>query len=653
MKFKQLQQTPEELIINSKAVAGSTLVYKDKIYYKSKKDKVDVLTPLEMFYDIKYVLNDTPASIVLLKALCGHPKLTSFRGGYKEILYKINEEKVKFNNLDYEYFYNGQIKKDLNEEQEKLTKFINLSLKEKTQCISRSYRTHVRDSHDYKQGMHYYPWGINRYPEEERIKIKELYNNVGSTLSDVVFDNLYYTKGYKYDKNTMSFFGLVGGFKPQSHNENKYRVKVKYFRDLEDILPETKIKEVDLNTKTGDLFMSVRGGDSYDFSMNVYKESYNDEYFEHGLTCRMLINAVQVHYKKYKYMASHIIRNCIGDFYKSLAITDTKKFSNDLVKSVLILDRIINSPYVELFNNVHEYITIPKTKKWKLQDLLGISKQQLEKLNTYNKYEQRNYVMMVDILKNHYKELYTEENLNKLDDTTFLMINNSSIVDYVLKIVSRYYNIKFSQLKKIVEYVDVDAHERQCIGNVKYIYEDYIKYYKSLINAGYRTLESINFTPYSLMLEHNIVTHEYMMLKDEVEDSALKSKYDSTYDIITKKKYKYNGENIVFLPADSKEKLKNEGKSLSHCVGGYTSNIIEDKCVIFLARKEKDIDTSWFTVQIRKTVNGLVLGQQQSINEYKLPHELKEQLEKDIRKINAKHQEGLKRAPDKRGFIIV
>lgn len=643
MKFEQLQQTPEELIISSKTIVGSTLVYKDKIYYKSKKDKVDVLAPLDMFYDIKYVLNDTPASIVLLRALCGHPKLTSFRGDYKEVLYKINEEKVKFNNLNYKYFYNKEIKKDLNEEQEKLTEFLNLPLKEKIQYKPKNYKRHTRDSHCYRTGRYSYPWGINRYPQEERTKIKELYNNVGSTLSDIVFDNLYCAEGYKYDKDTMTFSNLERIFKPQSHNDNKYRVKVKYFRDLEDILPETKIKEVDLNTKTGDLFMSVRGGDSYDFSMNIYKESYNHEHLEHGLNCKMLINAVQIHYKKYKHMASHIIRPCIENTYDSSIITDTEKFNSNLVKNVLVLDRIINSPYVELFDSVREYITIPKTKKWKLQDLLGISKQQLEKLNEYNKHEQRNYIMMADILKKHYRELYTEENLNKLNDTVFLMINHYYTVLNVLRELSKHFSIKFSQLKKIVEYVDVDAHERQCIGNVVHIYHDYIKYYKMLINAGYRTLESINFTPFSLMLEHDIVAHEYTMLKDDIDDTILESKYDSTYDIITKKKYKYNDENIVFLPADSKEKLKNEGKSLSHCVGGYTSRIVEDKCVIFLARKEEDIDTSWFTVEIRKTVNGLVLGQQQSINAYKLPLELKEQLEKDIRKINAKNQEELQK----------
>lgn len=628
MKFKKLQKSPEELIINSKAVTGSTLVYMDKIYYKSKKDKVDVLAPLDMFYDIKYVLNNTTASIILFRALCEHPKLTKFKGDYKEVLYKINEEKVKFNNLDYEYFYNDQVKLDLQEEQEKLTNFLSLPLNEKIQYKSVRRREHVRDSHSY-QNMYSYPWVVNRYSTEEKAKLKELYTSVGSTLSDIVFDNLYYnSRGHMYDKDNMTLLKLVRMFEPQSYNGNSYYVKVKYFRDLEDILPETKIKESDLNTKTGDLYIKVDGAYSYSFSMNIYKEEYTKEYYKQGLTFKTLVEAVKIHYSKYNIMTNNVL----------------SQLNNDIVKSVLVLDRIINSPYTELFDNVSKYITIPKTKKWKLQDLLGISKQQLEKLNEYNKHEQRNYIMMADVLKRYYKELYTEENLNKLNDTTFLMLNYNYSTVYALRELSKYYNISFSQLKKIVYYIDVDAHERQCIGNVEYTYIDYIRYYQKLVSAGYRTLDSINFTPFSLKLEHDIISHEYVMLKDNVDDSILESKYDSTYDVITKKKYKYNGENILFLPADSKDKLKNEGKSLSHCVGGYTSRIIEDKCVIFLARKEKDINQSWFTVEIRKTVNGLVLGQQQSINKYKLPPELKEQLEKDIRKINAKHQEGLKRA---------
>lgn len=645
MEFKQLQKSPEELIMESKAQAGSTLVYTDKIYYKQKKNKVDVLAPLDMFYDIKYVLNNTDLSIILFRALCGHPKLTKFKGDYKEVLYKINEDKVKFNNLDYEYFYNNQIKLYLQEEQEKLTNFLSLPLNEKIKYKSVRRAGYYRDSHSYQKGG-CYPWGINRYSTEKKAKIKEQYNNVGSTLSDIVFDNLYCdAKGHMYDKNSMTLLNLKNLFRPQSYNGNgnRYGVKVKYFRDLEDSLPETKIEEVDLNTKTGDLNILVDGAYAYNFSMNIYKEKYSNEYNEHGLNFNILVKAVKKHYSKYSSMANKVMEQLMGHYYDLKNSKNTEELYNNLVKSVLVLDRIINSPYVELFDNVNGYITIPKTKKWKLQDLLGISKQQLEKLNEYNKHEQCNYIMMTDILKRYYKELYTEENLNKLNDTTFLMINHDYTVLFVLRELSKYYSIKFSQLKKIVEYVDVDAHERQCIGNVEYTYFDYIKYYKMLINAGYRTLESINFTPFSLALEHDIVSHEYIMLKDDIDDSILESKYDSTYDIITKKKYKYNDENIVFLPADSKEKLKNEGKSLSHCVGGYTSRIVEDKCVIFLARKEEDIDTSWFTVEIRKTVNGLVLGQQQSINEYKLPFELKEQLEKDIRKINAKHQEKLQK----------
>ena len=94
------------------------------------------------------------------------------------------------------------------------------------------------------------------------------------------------------------------------------------------------------------------------------------------------------------------------------------------------------------------------------------------------------------------------------------------------------------------------------------------------------------------------------------------------------------------MPANSTELLKEEGRSLSHCVGGYTNSIVKGKCLILLARDKKDKDTSWFTVEIRLTDNGLVLGQQQSLKEYKLPNALRKQLIKDIKEINReKHKE--------------
>lgn len=364
MEFKQLQKSPEELIMESKAQAGSTLVYKDKIYYKEKKNKVDVLAPLGMFYDIEYVLNNTDLSIILFRAICGHPKLTKFKGNYKEVLYKINEERVKFNNLDYKYFYNDQVKLDLQEEQEKLTNFLSLPLNEKKQYKSVRQFDYSRDSHSYQNGG-YYPRSINRYSAEEKTKIKELYNNAGSTLSDIIFDNLYCdAKSYIYDKNSMVLRNLETLFRPQSYNGNynRYGVKVKYFRDLEDILPETKIEEVDLNTKTGDLDILVDGAYSYKFSMNIYKEKYSNEYNEHGLDFKILEKAIKIHYSKYNSIANKVMAQ-LGHYYDLKNSKNTEELYNNLVKSVLILDRIINSPYVELFNNVHKYITIPKTKK--------------------------------------------------------------------------------------------------------------------------------------------------------------------------------------------------------------------------------------------------------------------------------------------------
>jgi len=58
-------------------------------------------------------------------------------------------------------------------------------------------------------------------------------------------------------------------------------------------------------------------------------------------------------------------------------------------------------------------------------------------------------------------------------------------------------------------------------------------------------------------------------------------------------------EYFLRLPEDEQD-LKDEGKALSHCVGGYGSRIKRGECAIVFLRRLDDPDTSFVTVELNK-----------------------------------------------------
>ena len=691
-KFKQEGLTEQEVINLPKVNCNSIFIGETDVFLKKKKNDIINLGSKELFRDIRNLFNfDTATNIMLFLALCGHEEVTTFKGDpYKKLEELVRGSHKNIRNSHWEEYLK------LDRESRKSCGYYNKysSASRITTSTKAWLEKEIEELENEENLSDWEKERLDKYKEE----VKTLNNDILDIFSKA---NLYLIganidvntelgyPGYYKEFSTEYYLRLgdniwrqASHMHPYNSNDSNFGLRVKHIRDMNSVSGEWLLtKGSYINTKTGELKAYLSNSISRrEISLNIYKDDIRELEFKENINLKVIINVILKSYRKSNLTESalfSIIQKTLrnesysmsragytdGSSYSSIKIGNnhyTIYRDNTRVKGIktvkleehnylevvaLIvknIDKINNSPTHEMFNTFSSLFIIPKGSKWKIHTAFGLNKQVYNKLTELNRFEQNNYLTFSKRLEKSFNHLYNEINLNKLFDDTFLMVQHPSSVSIALEFgehVNNTINITFADFKKMVHYLDVDAQDRQRITyyGLSNIYKDYINDLASLVGAGYRTERSVNLTPFSLKLEHDIVTDEKQAIQSELDDKELKNRYQDKLTSIINKTYKLaDGRKVKFLPADSVSKLKEEGKMLSHCVGGYANRIIKNNCLILLARLEEDLDNSWYTVEIRITQNGYVLGQQQSIDTYKLPNELKVELEKDIKKINRK-----------------
>nr|WNM56244.1 hypothetical protein CoNPh38_CDS0368 [Staphylococcus phage S-CoN_Ph38] len=449
--------------------------------------------------------------------------------------------------------------------------------------------------------------------------------------------------------------------------DRKYYLYKKFLKDYDMLKIKWRIMSPDLkvDTKTGDLEYKIGSPiGEYHIKMNLYTFDQDIKKVDSDLIdyvdLPVVLTALYKHYSTLdSYILDTILRHLIDTesvHSRGTEIAFETPIGAQLIrKTHLVSDGEIIKKFITATDKIHNLDSkqrkifklafgehaIQTEKflgKFKIHQLLPFNKNIYKELLELNESEKRTFISFVGLIKNHYPYLLNDKNINQLFDDTFLMISHSSNVRNTLSAVRNSMpQLKMSEFKKVVRYLDIDCVERQRIypAPLKEIYRDYIRFHHDLVELEYRTNDNLNLTPYSLKLEHDILSDEFTKVKTQFTDKLLESKYkEHSISRITNKTYKYDNKDIVFITPKTTQDLKDEGNQLSHCVGTYATRIIDNKCLILFARDKNNLDKSWFTVELRITPNGYTLGQQQSIKDFTLPTELKEKLVRDIKKIN-------------------
>lgn len=666
VKVEKNHMTVVELMNQPKVRKNTIFMTDDIIYYKRAKNDITEIGETPFFLKILTELRLSPElSLLLFCALSKSKEFTTFKGDKEKTLKKIKEKHPELIN---ENDYTSHPFKNFGNFSKLQLKSLKAHRDERIEMYSYKSKEEIRKEHT---GCHNYLLTI--YDKLDLNKLNLIYHNyrVPNTPSSENVDD-YYKELKKF------IVGIAHSMSPQYSNDTRHGFKLSVFREIEDMTGKTTLLKnyVKTDFKTGDVELAYGSGSGYTkYSFNAYKDTLpvkdHTEAFYYILrtvvakshskvrNSTILQNIFRTVLSKHNIKHSRIsayvgypqedsvitlpahnsksailIKAC--DIPSELDITDLLK------DYMTIHDRIVNSGHLEMFYTLDKFVEIPQGK-FKLHDLLKLNKQTFMKLTEYNNFEKKNFMTHKHILETMFHHLNTPSNINNLFEDEFLMVENSTMVRRAFRWdeqMIRTFKISFSEYKKIVTYLDVDAIGRQRISRhaVDDYYRDYMEALAVLVDTGFRTADSINYTPFSLKLEHDIATEERQDIQKDLDDKVLREVYQGRLDSIINKTYKVGNEKVVFIPADTVEKLKQEGKALNHCVGGYATRIINGECLILLCRKKDKVDKSWYTVEIRLTTNGYVLGQQQANSKaesrYKLPNELREELLKDIKKLN-------------------
>lgn len=671
--YKQKGLTEQEIINLPKVNKGSIYIGEEDVFLKKRKNSIINLGSKELFRDIHNIFSfDTATEIHLFLALCGNKEVTNFTGDPYKTVEKLVEGVVENNK-------GGNYKEYIESSREDRKNYPLYGSKRRTQVQSKGYiEEKIKELENDNHLMRYEVRKLEEYRElvdslnNDIMDILDQgkYGLIKSSITSYMNEDTEKDSSKYYKEMSDSLYSSSWYMHPGTKNNSSFGLKVKHIRNKHNMGNKWVFEnKSSFDVKTGEVKVFLTDSlVNKELTLNLYKDDISKSEYKNELSLDVLLNVILKNYSTPNLSKSVIIkiidetlRNndfrfsswCPDDFdvyssvnyggnkYRTLkGENSTSNYLTTLTDIVKNIDKINNLEEFGLFERNVLLFKIPKNPKWKVHEAFNLTKQTYKKLLTLNKFEQGNYLGFSDTLYNYYNHLHNEVNLHQLFDDTFLMVQDVRNVTDALKvkpIVNEILSISFANYKKMTHYLDVDVQDRQRITGyaLDRYYPDYLQDLSILIREGYRTLESVNLTPFSLKLEHDIVTDEKQSIQQQLDDAELKAKYDNKLEKIIDKTYKLkDGRKVKFLPADTVSKLKDEGRMLSHCVGGYANRIIKNSCLILLARLEEDLDNSWFTVEIRITDNGYVLGQQQSIGAYKLPNELKEALEKDIKKIN-------------------
>lgn len=671
--YKQKGLTEQEIINLPKVNKGCIYIGEEDVFLKKKKNNIINLGSKELFRDIHNIFSfDTATEIHLFLALCGNKEVTNFSGNPYETVEKLVEGVIEENK-------GRNYKEYIESSREERKEFPLYGSKSRRQIKSKGY---VEEKIKELEGNARL-WGHeSRQLEEYREEVESLNNDImdildqgkysliNTSITSYINEDTEKGSSKYYKEMSDSLYSSAGYMHPGTENNSSFGLKVKHIRDKHNMGNKWTLEnKSSFDVKTGEVKVFLTDSlVNKEITLNLYKDDISKSEYKNELTLAVLLNVILKNYSTPN-LSKHVISKIIdetlrnddfgfsswcpddfdvysrvnygGDKYRPFkGEKATSNYLTTLTEVVKNIDKINNLEEYSLFERNRLLFSIPNNPKWKIHEAFHLTKQTYKKLLTLNKFEQGNYLRFANTLYKYYNHLHNEVNLHQLFDDTFLMVQDVRNVTNALKvkpIVNEILSISFANYKKMTHYLDVDAQDRQRITGyaLDRYYLDYLQDLSILIREGYRTLESVNLTPFSLKLEHDIVTDEKQSIQQQLDDAELKAKYENKLEKIIDKTYKLkDGRKVKFLPANTVSKLKDEGRMLSHCVGGYANRILKNSCLILLARLEEDLDNSWFTVEIRITDNGYVLGQQQSIDAYKLPNELKEALEKDIKKIN-------------------
>lgn len=183
----------------------------------------------------------------------------------------------------------------------------------------------------------------------------------------------------------------------------------------------------------------------------------------------------------------------------------------------------------------------------------------------------------------------------QVKDMEFMVSNN---IDDFIKILKRTTFIKAcNYIKKQQNIIRIERYI-----NIIITWRDYIT---DCITLNMDLTENNVLFPKDIYVAHQNTIKQVKITADMSLNIAISKRLK----ILNKYNLESNG--LLIRPAQDSMELMEEGKALSHCVGGYADRYAKGETNIFFIRKISEPDKSYFTIEIKKDVVIQVHGKKQ------------------------------------------
>ncbi len=232
--------------------------------------------------------------------------------------------------------------------------------------------------------------------------------------------------------------------------------------------------------------------------------------------------------------------------------------------------------YLPITFKTYEYLV-----KMKLYKLANSGADQI----TYSK----NFEKTFDLSKNYYP--FMKEYDLDYDEYEALQIyptTNYELLQYIKRYQPTFYRIRlFVKPEQVLKYLKSQNLSEE------YTYE-YGDYLDVCLNLGFDLQDKKILFPSNFLEEHDKRFKEVSLINDKDLDKKIKAIAK------TLKKYTYEDEKYMIIPASSLNSLVKESREQRNCVRIYAENIANQVCQIFFLRDKKWPNKSLVTIEVRK-----------------------------------------------------
>lgn len=163
-------------------------------------------------------------------------------------------------------------------------------------------------------------------------------------------------------------------------------------------------------------------------------------------------------------------------------------------------------------------------------------------------------------------------------------------------------------LTRIENYLKKQASKTYSIQSAFIEWKDYFDMAKEL---KYDLKQEIVIFPKNLKQAHDTANRNINLKHAEEDAEKIERKLDGIKSVVEKyqKRYAYSNDEYSIILPQSVLDITLEGQRMHHCVGGYAERHFTGKLCICFLRKNSDIDTPYYTIEMRGENLGQIQGE--------------------------------------------